>query len=185
MSWLCWLESLSLRLPLEIYFLEFPHISLGRWEGPLGMDRFGNAGATGPNWEPETWALLSLETSGPSTPSTLVPQGQNPAQSPHPFVYLDFWEADSPPLPACHPLSTPGPPLIPFPGHLLNRALFSTASGATQQGQPLGGCAAFIPRCQAVRLGCNASPLLNGLLGRHLRGTGVRREAGRDRKSVV
>jgi hypothetical protein len=97
-------------------------------------------------------------------------------------VPLGFWEADSHAPSALHLLYFPVPMLgllISTPWHLLNRALFSTVrEGAIQQGQPPGGCAAFIPRCQNVRPGCSASSLLNGLLGRHLRGAGVHFEAG-------
>lgn len=64
----------------------------------------------------------------------------------------------SPPLPTPPLLPMPGP-LIPSPGHLLNRALFSTTGqGATRRGQPPGGCAVFIPRCQAVRQSTTQAP---------------------------
>lgn len=81
--------------------------------------------------------------------------GPEPHPGPSPICVLGF--LGSLPLPA--PLRPMPGPLIPSPGHLLNRALFSTTGqGATWRGQPPGGCAVFIPRCQAVRQSTAQAP---------------------------
>lgn len=123
------------------------------------MGQFGNPGAAGPILGSPGPAPYSLTLQIHPPASVLIPQGQSLTQAPHSSVSLDFWEAGSLPLPTpLLPMPMPGP-LIPSPGHLLNRALFSTTGqGATQRGQPLGGCVVFIPRCQAVRQSTAQAP---------------------------
>lgn len=86
--------------------------------------------------------LLWVETSGPSLPSTQVP--------PRRLSQLCPWASGKQtillPWP-CLPLPMLGL-LMPTPGHLLNRALFSAASEACGKGSPMGCFYPRMPGCQ-------------------------------------
>lgn len=112
------------------------------------------------NWEPGPSALWPLEISDPSTPSIWLPGGP-----PRPSAYLCLWTSGkqaaflSCTTPSCCPLPMPGPP-IPFPGHLLNGALFSTTGeGIAQRGQPLQGAVLFSSQVASPLGGTQPKPL--------------------------
>lgn len=116
------------------------------------------------NWEPGAWALLPLEISDPITPSIWSP---GVSTLPRPFTHLCPWTSGKwaaflscpPPAPPHCPLPTPGP-LMPFPEHLLNGALFSTAGeGVAWQGQPLQGAVLFLSQDASLLGGVQPKPL--------------------------